>query len=111
METIYETMEGNMDTRQDIVNKIASNVKFLRINTKVEEPITGKVRYMSQRQLAEFIGSITQQVSKFELAKNQMSAIQLYKVSKLFEVSVDSLFGDLTKSDYKKTIKQDIYCL
>jgi hypothetical protein len=100
-----------MDTRQDIVNKIASNVKFLRINTKVEEPITGKVRYMSQRQLAEFIGSITQQVSKFELAKNQMSAIQLYKVSKLFEVSVDSLFGDLTKSDYKKTIKQDIYCL
>jgi hypothetical protein len=102
-------MEGNMDTRQDIVNTIASNVKFLRINTKVEEPITGKVRYMSQRQLAEFIGSITQQVSKFELAKNQMSAIQLYKVSKLFEVSVDSLFGDLTKSDYKKTIKQDIY--
>jgi hypothetical protein len=98
-----------METRQDIVNTIASNVKFLRINTKVEEPITGKVRYMSQRQLAEFIGSITQQVSKFELAKNQMSAIQLYKVSKLFEVSVDSLFGDLTKSDYKKTIKQDIY--
>jgi hypothetical protein len=100
-------MEGNMDTRQDIINTIASNVKFLRINTKVEEPITGKVRYMSQRQLAEFIGSITQQVSKFELAKNQMSAIQLYKVSKLFEVSVDSLFGDLTKSDYKKTINND----
>jgi DNA-binding XRE family transcriptional regulator len=101
-------MEGNMD-RQSIINTLASNVKFLRINTKVEEPITGKVRYMSQRQLAEFIGSITQQISKFELAKNQMSAIQLYKVSKLFEVSVDSLFGDLTKSDYKKTIKQDIY--
>jgi hypothetical protein len=101
-------MEGNMD-RQSIINTLASNIKFLRINTKVEEPITGKVRYMSQRQLAEFIGSITQQVSKFELAKNQMSAIQLYKVSKLFEVSVDSLFGDLTKSDYKKTIKQDIY--
>jgi len=98
-----------MDTRQDIVNTIASNVKFLRINTKVEEPITGKVRYMSQRQLAEFIGSITQQVSKFELGKNQMSAIQIYKVSKLFGVSVDSLFGDLTKSIYKKTIKQDIY--
>ena len=99
-------MEGNMD-RQSIINTLASNVKFLRINTKVEEPITGKVRYMSQRQLAEFIGSITQQVSKFELAKNQMSAIQLYKVSKLFEVSVDSLFGDLTKSDYKKTINND----
>jgi len=49
--------------------------------------------------------------SKFELAKNQMSAIQLYKVAKTFDVSVDSLFTDMTKSDYKKTIKQDIYAL
>ena len=109
METIYETMEGNMDTRQEIVNTIASNVKFLRINTKIEEPITGKVRFMSQRHLAEFIGSATQQISKFELGTNQMSAVQLYKVAKIFNVTVDSLFGDLTKSDYKKTIKNDIY--
>ena len=109
METIYATMEGNMDTRQEIVNTIASNVKFLRINTKIEEPITGKVRFMSQRHLAEFIGSATQQISKFELGTNQMSAVQLYKVAKIFNVSVDSLFGDLTKSDYKKTIKNDIY--
>jgi hypothetical protein len=50
-----------------------------------------------------------QQVSKFELATNQMSASQVYKVAKIFDVSVDSLFGDLTKSDYKKTIKYDIY--
>jgi len=40
-----------------------------------------------------------------------MSAIQLYKVAKTFGVSVDNLFTDMTKSDYKKTIKQDIYCL
>jgi len=40
-----------------------------------------------------------------------MSAVQLFKVAKIFNVSVDSLFGDLTKSDYKKTIKQDIYSL
>jgi hypothetical protein len=26
-------------------------------------------------------------------------------------VSVDNLFTDMTKSDYKKTIKQDIYAL
>jgi hypothetical protein len=38
-----------------------------------------------------------------------MSASQVYKVAKIFDVSVDSLFGDLTKSDYKKTIKYDIY--
>jgi transcriptional regulator with XRE-family HTH domain len=98
-----------MESRNQIVNQLASNLRYLRHNTKVEEPITGKVKYMSQRQLAEFIGSATQQVSKFELATNQMSAVQLFRVSKIFEVSVDSLFGDLTKSDYKKTIKQDIY--
>jgi transcriptional regulator with XRE-family HTH domain len=99
-----------MDTKRDIINTLASNVKFLRINTKVEEPITCKVKFMSQRQLAEFMGSITQQVSKFELAKNQMSASQLYKISKIFDVSVDKLFdANLIKSDYTKLIKQDIY--
>ena len=99
-----------MDTKRDINNTLASNIKFLRINTKVEEPISGKVKYMSQRQLAEFIGSITQQISKFELAKNEMSASQLYKIAKIFDVSVDKLFdANLIKSDYSKVIKQDIY--
>ena len=103
-------MEGNMDTKRSINNTLASNIKFLRINTKVEQPITGKVRYMSQRQLAEFMGSITQQVSKFELAKNEMSASQLYKIAKIFDVTVDKLFdANLIKSDYTKLIKQDIY--
>ena len=110
METIYETMEGIMETRKDITNTLASNLKYLRINTKVEK-LDGKIKYMTQTDLAEFLNSKTQQVSKFELAKNQMSAIQLYKVAKVFEVSVDNLFTDMTKSDYKKTIKQDIYCL
>ena len=108
METIYETMEGNMETRKDITNTLASNLKYLRINTKVEK-LDGKIKYMTQTDLAEFLNSKTQQVSKFELAKNQMSAIQLYKVAKVFEVSVDNLFTDMTKSDYKKTIKNDIY--
>ena len=102
-------MEGKMETKHDIVNRLASNLRYLRINTKVEEPMTLKTKFMSQRQLAEFLGSATQQVSKFELGTNQMSATQVYKVSKIFDVSVDSLFGDLTKSDYKKTIKYDIY--
>jgi transcriptional regulator with XRE-family HTH domain len=67
---------------------------------------------MSQKKLAQFLGTnCEQQISKFELGTNQMSAVQLFKVAKIFNVSVDSLFGDLTKSDYKKTIKQDIYCL
>ena len=98
-----------METKHDIVNRLASNLRYLRINTKVEEPMTLKTKFMSQRQLAEFLGSATQQVSKFELGTNQMSATQVYKVAKIFDVSVDSLFGDLTKSDYNKTIKYDIY--
>jgi len=103
-------MEGYMETKQDIVNKLASNLRYLRHNTQVEEPMTGKIRFMSQRHLAEFIGSsCEQQISKFELGTNQMSASQLYRISKIFDVSVDSMFEDLTKSDYKKVIKYDIY--
>jgi transcriptional regulator with XRE-family HTH domain len=103
-------MEGNMESRIQIVNILASNLRYLRHNTKVEEPITGKVKFMSQRQLAEFIGSATQQVSKFELGTNQLSAVQLYKVGKVFGLSVDKLFdANLIKSDYSKIIKQDIY--
>jgi len=102
-------MEGNtMDTRQGITNTLASNIKFLRINTKVEK-FNGKIKYMTQKDFAQMLGSIEQQISKFELGKNKMSAIQVYKISKIFDISVDSLFGDLTKSDYNKIIKQDIY--
>ena len=105
-------MEGYMETKHDIVNRLASNLRYLRINTKVEEPITGKIRFMSQRHLAEFLGTnCEQQISKFELGTNQMSSYQIYKVSKVFGVSVDNLFTDMTKSEYKKTIKQDIYAL
>jgi DNA-binding XRE family transcriptional regulator len=98
-------MEGIMESKRDINNVIASNIKFLRINTKVEEPL-GKVKYMSQKDLAEFIGSITQQISKFELGKNELGASQLYKIAKIFGVSVDKLFDEnLPKSVYTKTIK------
>jgi transcriptional regulator with XRE-family HTH domain len=103
-------MEGKMETKHDIVNKLASNLRYLRINTKVEEPMSGKVKFMSQKDLAGMMGvGCEQQISKFELGTNIMSSYQIYKVSKVFDVSVDSLFGDLTKSDYKKTIKYDIY--
>lgn len=93
--------------KQNIINNLASNLRFLRINTKVERPITGKVKYMSQKDLAKLMGFTTQQVSKIELGKNMMSAIQIYTVSKIFDVSVDSMYGDLTRSVYNKTITQD----
>ena len=103
-------MEGNLETKLDLINRLASNLRFLRINTKVEEPMTGKVKYMSQRHLAEFLGSATQQISKFELGTNQMSASQIYKVAKIFDLPIDKLFDkNLPKSVYKKIIKYDIY--
>jgi transcriptional regulator with XRE-family HTH domain len=100
-----------METRKDIINTLASNLRFLRINTKVEEPITGKIKFMSQRHLAEFMGSTcTQQISKFELGTNILSSVQLYKICRIFDVTTDKLFdAELIKSDYKKTIKNDIY--
>jgi transcriptional regulator with XRE-family HTH domain len=109
-------MEGNMD-KHNIENKpinnwpeslkptIASNLRFLRINTRVEEPETGKVRYMGQKDLAKLMGFATQQVSKIELCKNSLSAIQIFQISKIFDVSVNSMFEDLTKTVYEKTIK------
>ena len=110
METTTQQMEGNMETRRSINERLASNLRFLRHNTKVEEPITAKVKYMSQRHLAEFIGSHTRQISKFELGTNQLSASQLYKIAKLFDLPVDKLFDEnLPKSVYTKTIKQSIY--
>lgn len=93
--------------KQNIINNLASNLRFLRINTKVERPITGKVKYMSQKDLAKLMGFTTQQVSKIELGKNMMSAVQIYTVSKIFDVSVDSMYGDLTRTVYNKTITQD----
>jgi hypothetical protein len=82
-------MEGNMETRNNIVNTLASNLRFLRHNTTIEEPITGKVKYMSQRHLAEIIGSATQQVSKIELGTNIMSSYQIFIVSKVVDISID----------------------
>jgi transcriptional regulator with XRE-family HTH domain len=100
-------MEGNMD-RKELNKVLGTNIKFLRRSTKVRNVVTNKYKFMTQKELANYMGkNCEQQVSKFELGNNELSATQIYSISKLFEVSVDSLFGDLTKSDYKKTINND----
>jgi hypothetical protein len=100
-------MEGNMD-RKELNKVLGTNIKFLRRNTKVRNVVSNKYKFMTQKELANYMGKdCEQQVSKFELGNNELSATQIYSISKLFEVSVDSLFGDLTKSDYKKTINND----
>jgi hypothetical protein len=100
-------MEGNMD-RKELNKVLGTNIKFLRRNTKVRNVVSNKYKFMTQKELANYMGKdCEQQVSKFELGNNELSATQIYSISKLFEVSVDSLFGDLTKSDYKKIINND----
>jgi transcriptional regulator with XRE-family HTH domain len=100
-------MEGNMD-RKELNKTLGTNIKFLRRNTKVRNVVSNKYKFMTQKELANYMGKdCEQQVSKFELGNNELSATQIYSISKLFEVSVDSLFGDLTKSDYKKIINND----
>jgi hypothetical protein len=100
-------MEGNME-RKELNKVLGTNIKFLRRNTKVRNVVSNKYKFMTQKELANYMGKdCEQQVSKFELGNNELSATQIYSISKLFEVSVDSLFGDLTKSDYKKTINND----
>ena len=100
-------MEGNMK-RSELNKRLGANIKFLRRNTKVRNVVTNKFKFMTQKELANYMGkNCEQQVSKFEIGNNELSASQIYVISKLFAISVDSLFGDLTKSDYKKIINND----
>ena len=100
-------MGENME-RSELNKRLGANIKFLRRNTKVRNVVTNKFKFMTQKELANYMGkNCEQQVSKFEIGNNELSASQIYVISKLFAISVDSLFGDLTKSDYKKIINND----
>ena len=102
-------MGENME-RSELNKTLGANIKFLRRNTKVRNVVSNKFKFMTQKELAIYMGkNCEQQVSKFELGNNELSASQIYTISRLFAISVDSLFGDLTKSDYKKIIDNDIY--
>ena len=96
--------------RKELNKILGTNIKFLRRNTKVRNIVSNKFKYMTQKDLAKYMGKdCEQQVSKFELGNNELSVSQIYIISKLFDVPVDSMFVDLSKSDYKKVIKNDIY--
>ena len=98
--------------RSELNKTLGANIKFLRRNTKVRNIVSNKFKYMTQKDLAKYMGKdCEQQVSKFELGNNELSVSQIYIISKLFDVSVDSMFVDLSKSDYKKVINNDIYSL
>ena len=79
--------------RADNIDKIVGdNVRALRIS-----------RGLSQTQLADRIGITFQQVQKYEKGANRIAAGRLYRIAKLFEVSLESLYNGLEAPTGKGT--------
>ena len=97
--------------RKELNKILGTNIKFLRRNTKVRNVANNKVKYMTQKQLANFMGKdCEQQISKFELGLNELSASQIYNLSKLFGIQIDSLYDSNLKDSYfSKQINNDLY--
>ena len=55
---------------------------------------------MSQEKLAEATGVTFQQIQKYEIAKNRVSASRLFQFSILLNVSVDYFFNDFNPLEY-----------
>lgn len=71
--------------RADNIDKIVGdNVRALRVSHQ-----------MSQTSLADGIGITFQQVQKYEKGQNRISAGRLYRIAKLFDVSLESLYNGL----------------
>jgi transcriptional regulator with XRE-family HTH domain len=79
--------------RADNIDKIVGdNVRALRIS-----------RGWSQSKLADAIGLTFQQVQKYEKGSNRVSAGRLYRIAKLFDVSIPSLYKGLEGPSGKGT--------
>src|SRR5438067_7557494 len=71
--------------RADNIDRIVGdNVRALRVS-----------RGMSQSQLADGIGITFQQVQKYEKGANRISAGRLYRIARLFDVPIKSLYDGL----------------
>jgi transcriptional regulator with XRE-family HTH domain len=74
----------------------------IHIGQKLRE--TRIVRKMSQEQVGELIGVSLQQVQKYEICANRISASKLYEFTKIFNVSISSFFEDcVTDRDLETT--------
>lgn len=56
-----------------------------------------KEHNLSQTELAKALGVSFQQVQKYELGLNRISAARLYQLAKIFDLSVQALFPDEDK--------------
>ena len=82
---------------------IGKNIRWLRKNTCMH--VNGKKTKLNQTYLGKFLGIIPQQISKFEIGKNELGAIQLYKYSKFFNVPTDTIYEkDLINQNYNKEV-------
>lgn len=91
-----------MDSKRrtnDIDHYIGKSLKALR-----------KAKGLSQNDLGDILGVTFQQVQKYELGQNRLSAASLYKLSLHFEVSLDSFFkqfGGIEKIETLRFEKND----
>jgi len=95
-------MEGNME-RSELNKLIGKNIRWLRKNTCMH--VNGKKTKLNQTYLGKFLGIIPQQISKFEIGKNELGAIQIYKYSKFFNVPIDSIY-EKELTNHKRYIKE-----
>ena len=70
----------------ETLKTISDNISFLRKSTRTVSA-NGKTFRLTQKKLGEMLGVSCQQVSKFELGVNELSALQLFKLAKVFGVS------------------------
>jgi transcriptional regulator with XRE-family HTH domain len=95
-------MGGNME-KIELNKLIGKNIRWLRKNTCMH--VNGKKTKLNQTYLGKFLGIIPQQISKFEIGKNELGAIQLYKYSKFFNVPTDTMYEkDLINQNYNKEV-------
>ena len=89
--------------RNELNKLIGKNIRWLRKNTYMS--VNGKKSKLNQTYLGKFLGIIPQQISKFEIGKNELGAIQLYKYSKFFNISADTIYEkDLINQKYNKEV-------
>jgi len=89
--------------RSELKILMGKNLRFLRTNTMIETE--DKKTILNQTELGKFLGITEQQLGRFELAKNELSAVQTYKLSRFFGIEIEELFNPLlSETKYEKII-------
>lgn len=85
-------------TPYPIAIRVGSRIKKLRKNCLLTNSY-GKLKPMTQKQLADKLGVTFQQVQKYEWGQNVISAFKLYELSSIFNVPMESFFNVDHKSN------------